>query len=807
MNCIAIFEKLVLKGDVTGSAWNKTYTNADGGGWVSTVYRCSLSSAPCLPAGRYTVTADVSEGVTCRVYKYKNNNHYAGYVPADAPAELPFTFELAESCRVCVQFSFSWDGYTETITAGTDVGNIRIHAEGGSTTDVYDMRVLMPDEISENSILTQAENSKSNVNFTIYPEFETWDFCEHTKTYVRIIENGSGTIFRGRVSGVAAAVDESGQPTQEITCVSAADFLEDTPQAYYLPSSRSLMQLIPQIIGDHNSRVDDRRKLGYGAVPWVTSECKNAGQSSHFEALAALMDSDDIWDYGSNPAKRVKLCFRESYENGGSIINVLDRTAGRRSDTAIRLGDNLRNIRAERSVTSGVVTGVTVISGLSVEGYTYQRSAVDEDALAEYGLHEIVIRDESIYSREPRMIMRWDDRLQAWEYVESDSYQAMIAALEARAKLELDKYREPYIKITLSALDLAAAGFTGYERFEVGTIYPVICPAINVYEDMRVTSVRRSIARGEVVEITIEKGEKPRGTGSFSALMARLKEANDRADEAARETDEMIDAKLLEALGGIVMKKMTKEQYDAMEQHEADTIYVVDNDGEIELYDGDVHIISGGGGGTRYIIQNAVVNTSGEWTLTRDPLPVWFRGSTGAYYSGPPGRCVVQGQRALFGDVTPVPADVMSEITKTFDDSTVKKQRFLIAGLVKTSDGIQINAGAAVYSVGSGGQETLISKNIYFGAWTVPASGVSIQLGFVMRVNSISGISWESDNAQPRPNISVYGVCLVDGVQHGREWQFDLSNGISGSFPWSEAEEHFGTALLVKTEPSGGAGS
>lgn len=467
--------------------------------------------------------------------------------------------------------------------------------------------LLRPDEIASGDTIAETVNTKKTLKVALSPQMEAWGFAEHTRTYVTAIDLDRTTnrvIFRGRVSSVQKNMDASGRYTEDLICGSAVEYLDDSAQAYTYDSGYAISAVVGWIIQHHNSSVNAARQLKVGNISPAWSTCKNIAIGSHFEALRALVASDDLTQQNTN--KRVRRWFHERYEADGTYIDILDYDSIR-NGTALLIGDNIKNLKYERGLESKIVTHFTVVSGLSVEGYTYQYTAVDSAAYQLYGRHEVVIHDTSIYSNEPHYVEVFID--DAWRAVVSDSYDAMMAALAARAETELDKYKTPYTKITLDADDLAAIGISGYARFAVGQRLPVICPMLGIIEDeMLITSIRRNLANGQIVSLTLERGEPPSGTisGSLALRMAQLKEANDRAQQKRDEEEaDKLNAKFEQELDGYGMKEFTTESYEALPDDSpykmgtSKTVCMVKDEGtgRTAMYVAGQHIDEGGGGG------------------------------------------------------------------------------------------------------------------------------------------------------------------------------------------------------------------
>lgn len=481
--------------------------------------------------------------------------------------------------------------------------------------------LLRPDEIASGDTIAETVNTKKTLKVALSPQMEAWGFAEHTRTYVTAIDLDRTTnrvIFRGRVSSVQKNMDASGRYTEDLICGSAVEYLDDSAQAYTYDSGYAISAVVGWIIQHHNSSVNAARQLKVGNISPAWSTCKNIAIGSHFEALRALVASDDLTQQNTN--NRVRRWFHERYEADGTYIDILDYDSIQ-NDTALLIGDNIKNLKYERGLESKIVTHLTVVSGLSVEGYTYQYTAVDSAAYQLYGRHEVVIHDTSIYSNEPHYVEVFID--DAWRAVVSDSYDAMMAALAARAETELDKYKTPYTKITLDADDLAAIGISGYARFAVGQRLPVICPMLDIVEDeMLITSIRRNLASGQIVSLTLERGEPPSGTisGSLALRMAQLKEANDRAQQKRDEEEaDKLNAKFEQELDGYGMKEFTTESYDALPDDSpykmgtSKTVCMVKDEGtgKTAMYVAGQHIDEGGGGGGS--AEGYITNNLGSW--------------------------------------------------------------------------------------------------------------------------------------------------------------------------------------------------
>lgn len=671
--------------------------------------------------------------------------------------------------------------------------------------------LLRPDEIADEDTIAQGVNAKSSLTLYIYPQFEAWKVCQRTITYVRVLDLDKPSerlIFKGRVAGVTDSVDSSGRAVQAVVCASALDFLEDS--ASYIidgsSSGKSVSAALDWVLDYHNDCVgaNSPRRLFKG----TTDTGMFYGETKRGSSYAQLMEMITTGVYRDS-LLRQDFEFRERYVNDDTYIDILERPDAKK-DTAIMIGDNLKDITVERGVSEGIVNSIIASSGRCVDGNDIYVTVSDSASIAQYGKYERRLRNEEIYSNAPHWTQEYVGG--AWVAVESNTWLAARSALYEWASLQLEKANDPYVKIKLTAFDLEKIGLSGYDGFELGNTYPVICPQLELYEDMRITGIERKLARGEVVSITIEKGQKldDNAEKSLSEKMWRLEQLNASIkEETDAKTDDITDAKIVQVTDDWVVKEMNEEQYENLpstSKFKTKGICVVRNQpgDDVKLYVGGTHIDSGGGGVDRGTIENAVVLTSEqgtEWAPDHELTPVWFRGTGSIYYGQSPARFVAQGQRVLHGvaDANIVADDIISEFDLEMRTGAIKRFRTRIYQIDYYSnvtrfypicDVYDVTDGTEVYEGGYGNYQG-------WGIIDVPIANTSWKIGVVLTCSgwSTSGVNVISPNISMR----IYGWGDVSGV---------LSNQYLKSFsppynpvPVSQAESDFGVTITTKTEP------
>jgi hypothetical protein len=563
-----------------------------------------------------------------------------------------------------------------------------------------------------------------------------------------------------------------------------------------------LSDWVDLILNYHNTQLEGQRDIQRGETSNVKVELVNSISSAvtTWEVITQSIIANMNTYYGSTKVVN-ELEIHERYAGGVTYLDVKSKP-GVHHDTAIKIGENLKNIQIDQSITDGYATTIQARSGIYSNGERRVVEFSNFEMLSKYPKTVRVLTNDSIRCTSPCF---------AYDGMRETPTQAYIAtnrALIAWAREQTAKLSEPpYTKITLTAFDLAKIGLAGYDGFELGDYYPCVCPPLGLTgQEMRITGIRRKLADGKTAEITIETGDRIGNVGSLSSQVSQAANISNRIDDSEQAQTEISRTNAEDQNDGVKIRKMTKSQYDDLTNRDGDTIYKVDNNGTYEIYVGNDHIDSGGGGGDSYTIENAVVNTSGEWTLTRDPLPTWFRGSTGAYYSGSPGRVVIQGQRGLFnvGYANLVASDVMSEITMDTSDGGTQRAKIFIDRLSKSSNSWSITPGVKIVNVNGQGEETPVGQAVASSSWSGIPLNATVQIGIIINILYLG-----QNGGQLRPYISLQMAIMVNGSSFSTSRGIGSISGnkLTGFVPWSTAEEHFGTTLLVKTEPSSGGGS
>lgn len=506
---------------------------------------------------------------------------------------------------------------------------------------------LTPDEIANDDEIAYEISAKTKLTLLIYPQFEAWDFPEKETTVILIDVDTHTMEFYGRVTDVQDSMDSTGKYCRRVTCANEMDFLDDTRTAATLPINTYANAALTALIDAHNAKVgaNSPRSFAVGDISAVASKKLSAAVLFDYVTTLDALKRIFIDEFGAE--------IRTRHING---VNYFDAGKfGSTSSTVIKIGDNLQNIRATYSAADRIVTRLYPLGGV---GYDGERLTIanapgnptilpyidNAEMIANYGIHEGVYIVNELAPQSERSVETLSQRL----------YEIGLAAAEALST--------PAVEITLSALDLAKLGLSGYNGFSLGNTHLTICPKLGVHHDLRITGLKRKLASPQTTELTISTINKRRdkANANLSAKLAAIdKNTNDKINSNSYTYTSVVN----EHFDGVTkLKKTTKTEYDQTTK-DPKTAYFVDDGEKIDFYLGDEHINWGGG----VVEYAAIVNGEGGWTPATTPISLFYDQGVPAYYGGAPARMVIQGYKMLFN----VAFDDI-EVSDVYSDLTLK---------------------------------------------------------------------------------------------------------------------------------------
>ena len=561
---------------------------------------------------------------------------------------------------------------------------------------------LAPDEIAADDEIAYEISTKTKLTLLIYPQFQAWGFPEKNTTITMLDVDTHSMGFYGRVTDVQDSMDSAGKYCRRVTCANEMDFLDDTRTSATIAANTYTMAILTALLNAHNATVgvNSPRRFEIGNISAVAG--KSLADSITFDYVTTL--------------EAIKKVFVENF--GAEIrtrriagVNYLDvGKFGSQSNTVIKIGDNLQNIRASYSAANRIVTRLIPLGGV---GYDGKRLTIEQapentsgniyidnaELVAKYGIHEgvLIVNDLVKPNRYTPDIQRV-------------SQQLYEIGVEAAAALSV-----PAVEITLSALDLQKLGLSGYSGFTLGNTHMTICPKLGIYNDLRITGLKRKLSSPQNTELTISTVNRVRDkyNSNLSAKLAAIdKNTNIKIDSNSYTYTSIVN----NHFDGVEnLKKVTKTQYDQTTK-DPKTAYFVDDNGDYTLYLGEDQINLGGGGGR---IEYAAIVSGGSWTPATEPIDVFYSQGVPAYYGGAPARMIIQGYKMLFNvpfsDITV--ADVYSDITlKDFHSNALNDIRAWVYVKSQTATTVTIGFKATINGVAYSG------ANAYYARYAITPS-------------------------------------------------------------------------------------
>lgn len=633
---------------------------------------------------------------------------------------------------------------------------------------------LTPDEIAADDEIAFEISAKTKLTLLIYPQFEAWDFPEKETTVILIDVDTHTMEFYGRVTDVQDSMDSTGKYCRRVTCANEMDFLDDTRTAAIIPINTYANAALTTLIDAHNAKVgaNSPRSFAVGDISAVASKRLSAAVLFDYVTTLDALKRIFIDEFGAE--------IRTRHING---VNYFDAGKfGSTSQTVIKIGDNLQNIRATYSAADRIVTRLYPLGGV---GYDGQRLTIanapgnptilpyidNTEMIAKYGIHEGVFIVDKLAPPSSYWLDTYAQRL----------YEIGVEAATALST--------PKVEITLSALDLAKLGLSGYNGFALGNTHLTICPKLGVHHDLRITGLKRKLSSPQTTELTISTINKRRdkANANLSAKLAAIdKNTNDKINANSYTYTSVVN----EHFDGVTkLKKTTKTEYDQTTK-DPKTAYFVDDGEKIDFYLGDEHINWGGG----VVEYAAIVNGEGGWTPATTPISVFYDQGVPAYYGGAPARMVIQGYKMLFNvafDDIEV-SDVYSDLTlKDFAGGALHDIHAWVIISQQTATTVTVKLKATIDGVDSG-------TNYYSVYSVTPAQMQGFTCGICLDFSGLE--ARPTGSAASYPYLArAYGAVLYQDASQ-RNHHIFLVGFLGGTILYPSAE-NTGTWRGVNSQP------
>lgn len=308
-----------------------------------------------------------------------------------------------------------------------------------------------------NGNIKQGINNIDSFMFNILPNNSGYNCIGLFKSTVEVINTiGGKTVFRGRVLIAKEKMSEDGKLIKTVVCEGELGYLMDSIQEYGEYHNISVRDFLQLIIDRHNKQVEEDKRFVLGNV---TVEDNN---DSLYRFLNYGKTLDVIKD---KLIDRLGGELKIRYEYGVRYLDYVS-SIGEKKGLEIVLSKNLRSLEEEKDPTN-IISRLTPLGAkigdseerLTIESINNGIKYIDDiEAIDKFGIIEGAVI--------------WDDVT-----IESNLLKKGKEYL-----LENNKVKNKY---KINALDLSVIGIE-IEEFEVGNIYRVINPIMNIDEYLRV---------------------------------------------------------------------------------------------------------------------------------------------------------------------------------------------------------------------------------------------------------------------------------------------------------------------------------
>ena len=361
---------------------------------------------------------------------------------------------------------------------------------------IHDVNSMNKNQKITRGEISQSINEISSFDFEIYPNNIGFNFINSFKTHVEVYNNKTKKfVFKGRVLIPSINMSEDGLIVKSVTCEDRLAYLCDSivpleEEKYYEGDSTrtGLEEFIDKLLDNHNSRVEDYKKIYRGIVtvkPFADSNNVTKsldGEQTTFEAITEkLIDS-----FGG------EIQLRED-DNGILFLDYVEQL-GETKETTIELSKNMKTAKKETDPTSFVTrlypygatikeqdeNGNEVDTGIRLDitsvnnGISYIE---DEEAKAEYGIIE---------------------KTEVFDDI------TVASNLLSKATSWLSSNNKVQQKHTITYLDLYLIGIDA-EEIELYNSYPVKNKLMNIDDTLRV--IKKTIDIVNPQESTIDVGD------------------------------------------------------------------------------------------------------------------------------------------------------------------------------------------------------------------------------------------------------------------------------------------------------------
>ena len=341
---------------------------------------------------------------------------------------------------------------------------------------LYRHEVATQDEKIPSGSIQEQINAIGAFDFTIYPNNPCYDNLYEYTTKIEIYNTNKNRYdFKGRILKISPQMDSDGMIYKTVVCESRLAYFCDTVQPYaearYFEGDASrtgLEEYIDTILQNHNSQVEEEKKIYRGVVSVIVDATDGILKSFNYEKTFDVIKAELIDAYGG------EIDIREG-KNGLLYFDYVQSFGVTRA-TTIELAKNIESQSREIDVSNVITRLIPLGAKLTFTDDEGKEVETEERLTIES------INNGLNYIEDNIAVKKYGIIYGTQEF--SDITQASALKLKGEQWLATNNMIE--VSDTITALDLSLIGLD-IDDFKIYDSYPVRNHLLGITDTLRIT--------------------------------------------------------------------------------------------------------------------------------------------------------------------------------------------------------------------------------------------------------------------------------------------------------------------------------
>ncbi len=374
---------------------------------------------------------------------------------------------------------------------------VMINANSNISYTIHNSNVSKTNTKVTNGSISKGINSIGSFTFTILRNNPVFSYVYPYTSLIKVYNTNKNKYeFIGRILKIKPNMSSNGLISKTIICEDRLGYLQDSIQPYleekYWEGDEErtgLEEFIDYILDNHNSQVDDYKKIYRGKVTVKPFEfSSNVTKGLNYETTWEIIDKKLIDSFSG------EIQLRE--ENGNLYLDYLEEI-GDEKTTTIELKKNMQSVDREIDPTSFITRLIPL--GAKIKKQVTDESGNTSEKETEERLTIASVNNGSIF-------LNATEINSLGSIVKTVIYDDVTDAsnLLSKGKKYLEENNKLLEKHTIKALDLSLIN-KDIDDFEVGNYYPIKNNLIDLDEKLRI--IKKTINILEPLSSTFDLGD------------------------------------------------------------------------------------------------------------------------------------------------------------------------------------------------------------------------------------------------------------------------------------------------------------